>query len=106
MRLQLASFSPLLAGHFIRRATLTIEILRILLTAKSNALNIGDLMRILKIKEVLQKTGLGKTTMYKLMKSLDFPQAIPLGLRAVGWLDSEIETWIQKRVDARNQHIS
>lgn len=63
-------------------------------------------MRILKMKEVLQKTGLGRTTMYKLIKSLDFPQAIPLGLRAVGWLESEVEAWIENKVAARNQHKS
>ena len=63
-------------------------------------------MRILKMKEVLQKTGLGRTTMYNLIKSLDFPQAIPLGLRAVGWLESEVEAWIENKVAARNQHKS
>ena len=63
-------------------------------------------MRILKMKEVLQKTGLGRTTMYKLIKSLDVPQARPLGLRAVGWLESEVEAWIENKVAARNQHKS
>lgn len=60
-------------------------------------------MRVLKIKEVLNKTGLGKTTLYALVKQSQFPQPISLGLRAVGWLDSEIDSWIQAKIDARNQ---
>ena len=63
-------------------------------------------MRILKLKEVLHRTGLGRTTMYKLIKSLEFPQSIRLGLRAVGWLESEVEAWIKNRVDDRNRHSS
>jgi len=63
-------------------------------------------MRVLKLKEVLAKTSLGKTTLYALLKQSQFPKPISLGLRAVGWLDSEIESWIQSKVDARDQKVS
>ena len=59
-------------------------------------------MRILKLKEVLNRTGLGKTTLYMLIKSADFPKQVPLGLRAVGWLEKEVDSWIIKRIEARN----
>ena len=61
------------------------------------------IMRVLKIKDVLSKTGLGKTTLYALIKESQFPRPISLGLRAVGWLESEIEAWIQEKIDARDQ---
>ncbi|WP_395024395.1 AlpA family transcriptional regulator [Comamonas odontotermitis] len=63
-------------------------------------------MRVLKLKEVLFKTSLGKTTLYMLVKDAAFPKPIPLGLRAVGWLESEVDTWIQSRISARDRAIN
>ena len=63
-------------------------------------------MRDLRLKEVLLKTSLGKTSLYMLIKGSDFPKPIHLGLRAVGWLESEIEAWIQGKVESRDQHAS
>ena len=64
------------------------------------------IVRILKLKEVLSRTGLGKTTMYMLISNGDFPQQIPLGLRAVGWLESEVGAWILEKIESRNRIIS
>lgn len=61
------------------------------------------IVRILKLKEVLTRTGLGKTTLYMLISNGDFPQQIPLGLRAVGWLESEIDAWILGKIESRNR---
>ncbi len=63
-------------------------------------------MRVLKLKEVLLKTSLGKTTLYMLVKDKAFPKPIPLGLRAVGWLESEVDTWIQSRISVRDQSLN
>ena len=62
-------------------------------------------MRILKLKEVLNRTGLGKTSLYALIKNADFPKQIPLGSRAVGWLENEVDSWILKRIEARNNAL-
>ena len=64
------------------------------------------IMRILKLKEVLNRTGLGKTTLYALIGNGDFPQQIPLGLRAVGWLESEVDAWILEKIESRNRVTS
>ncbi len=58
-------------------------------------------MRLIKLKEVLNKTGLGRSTLYNLMGTSQFPKPIPLGFRAVGWLESEIDEWILKKVQGR-----
>ena len=63
-------------------------------------------MRILKLKEVLNRTGLGKTTLYALIGNGDFPQPIPLGLRAVGWLESEVDAWILEKSESRSRITS
>ena len=64
------------------------------------------IVRILKLKEVLTRTGLGKTTLYMLISNGDFPQQIPLGLRAVGWLESEVDAWILEKIESRNRVTS
>ena len=61
------------------------------------------IMRVLKLKDVLSKTGLGKTSLYKLINLSEFPKPISLGLRSVGWLESEIEAWIQDKINARDR---
>mgnify|MGYP003603103788 FL=1 len=64
------------------------------------------IVRILKLKEVLTRTGLGKTTLYMLISNGDFPKQIPLGLRAVGWLESEVDAWILEKIESRNRVTS
>lgn len=62
-------------------------------------------MRVLKLKDVLSKTGLGKTSLYKLVSLSEFPKPISLGLRSVGWLESEVEAWIQEKIHVRDQQL-
>lgn len=59
-------------------------------------------MRILRLNEVMDKTGLKKTSIYKLINNKAFPEALALGERAVGWLESEIDSWITERIKQRN----
>lgn len=57
--------------------------------------------RILRLKEVVQVSGLSRSTIYSLMSVGKFPKPLKLSLRASGWLMSDIEDWIQSRVEAR-----
>ena len=54
--------------------------------------------KVLRLTEVCDRTGLSKSLIYKKMQEFDFPQSIALGARAVGWLEEEIEQWIQSRI--------
>ena len=54
--------------------------------------------RILRRPEVELRTGLSRSAIYALMSKQQFPAAIPLTAKAVGWLESSIETWIAERV--------
>lgn len=56
--------------------------------------------RLLSIKEVLRRTSLGRTTVYRLMGLGQFPESVALGAR-VAWVESEIESWLQDRIAAR-----
>lgn len=54
--------------------------------------------KILRFPQVLNRIGLSRSTIYKKISDRQFPQPIPLGDRAVGWLESDIEDWIAERV--------
>jgi prophage regulatory protein len=60
---------------------------------------------ILRRHQVQQRTGLSRSTLYQYIKDGDFPTAVQLGPRAVGWLESDISDWITARVKhARHGH--
>ena len=54
---------------------------------------------ILRRKQVEQRTGLSRSTIYLRIAQGTFPKTLSLGSRAVGWLDSEIEEWLNSRVE-------
>lgn len=56
--------------------------------------------RILRLPEVMTRTGLSRSTIYLRMEGGQFPDQIALGGRAVGWIESEIQDWIQCQIDA------
>ncbi|WP_314102703.1 AlpA family phage regulatory protein [uncultured Stenotrophomonas sp.] len=58
--------------------------------------------RLLRLKQVLDRTGLPKSALYSRISAGTFPRQIPLGA-SVRWLESEVEEWIQLQVDASDQ---
>jgi prophage regulatory protein len=59
-------------------------------------------MRILRLKDVIEKTGLARSTIYKYVDAGIFPKPIPLGGRSVGWVDAEVHEWITEKIENRN----
>jgi prophage regulatory protein len=55
---------------------------------------------ILRLPEVKKSTGLSRSTIYLRISQGTFPKPVSLGGRAVGWLEAEIQEWLQRRVDA------
>jgi len=54
---------------------------------------------IIRLPEVQARTGLSRSTIYDRLKSdPSFPRKISLGARAIGFVESEIEAWIQNRI--------
>ena len=54
--------------------------------------------RILRLPEVKERTGLSRSTIYLYISKGAFPASISLGPRTVGWIESEIEEWLQSRI--------
>ena len=52
---------------------------------------------ILRLPEVKAITRRSRSSIYAAMAQNDFPKPIKLGLRAVGWIESEIVAWVETR---------
>ena len=59
--------------------------------------------RLLRRQEVEVKTGLTRSTIYRLMRAGEFPEPLKLGPRAVRWRATEIESWIAERPRATGE---
>jgi prophage regulatory protein len=57
--------------------------------------------KILRLPAVKAITGKSRTGIYNDMNRKTFPQSVPIGERAVGWLESDIEQWLNERVEKR-----
>ena len=56
----------------------------------------------LRLPEVEAVTGLKKPTIYELMAAGRFPKPLKVSVKAVAWLESEIEEWQKQRVAERD----
>jgi len=54
-------------------------------------------MRILNSNEVVKKIGLSKVTIWRRERDGSFPKRINLSERRVGWVESEIDDWVDSR---------
>ena len=58
--------------------------------------------RLMRRPEVLSRVGLSSSTLYELVAAGDFPAPIPIGRKAVAWLESEVDAWIEERIAQRD----
>ena len=59
-------------------------------------------MKLIRLHDVIEQTGLGRTSIYKFMKESDFPKSVLLGGRSVAWVEEEVQEWILSRVEERD----
>ena len=58
--------------------------------------------RVIRLPETELRTGLKKSTIYERLANGDFPKPVNLGSRAVGWIESDVDDWIEARIAERN----
>ena len=61
----------------------------------------GSPIRMLRLSQVVERTGLGKTTLYELQKDGRFPRSVHLTGHSVRWIEAEVETWLMQQAQAR-----
>lgn len=66
------------------------------------------LIKILRLKQVIECTGLSRSTIYDLINPNSdrhdptFPKQVKLSTNSVGWVDTEIQAWLQAKIDSRD----
>ena len=77
-----------------------------------NISNIKPKHRLIRLPEVLSRTGYGRTSIYRKMEDGSFPKSVKLGnpledpnafdCRAVAWIEDEVDEWVDSRIEERN----
>jgi prophage regulatory protein len=57
--------------------------------------------RILRLPEVMSRVGLRRASIYQHIALGSFPKQVALGVRAVGWLERQIDEWLSARIGSR-----
>lgn len=57
--------------------------------------------RVLRKREVFNRTGLSQSTVYRMEKAGKFPKRIQISIQCVGWVESEVDDWIRQRAEGR-----
>lgn len=59
--------------------------------------------QILRLLEVKETVKLSRSSIYLRISKGEFPASISLGGRAVGWLEQDIQDWLDKRIEASKE---
>jgi prophage regulatory protein len=62
--------------------------------------------RLLRLPDVLQRTGLSRTSLYRLAAAQRFPKPVKIGLRSSAWRQSEVSEWIQRCTDKSRMAVA
>ena len=55
--------------------------------------------KLIRVNEVVERTGLARTTIWRLRKAGAFPAPVRLGTQNIGWREATISDWIETRPD-------
>ncbi len=60
---------------------------------------------ILRLPNVKASTGLSRSTIYLRISQGTFPKPVKLGGRAVGWVQTEVQEWLQRQIEASRRTV-
>ena len=63
-------------------------------------------IRMLRLPEVVRRTALSRSQIYRLIELGTFPRQIPLSERAAGWIEEEVNGWLQERIERSRSRLS
>jgi len=55
---------------------------------------------ILRLPTVKARTGLSRSTIYLRISEGSLPKPVSLGGRAVGWIEAEVDDWLNQQIKA------
>ena len=65
--------------------------------AEAAAIEPRRVSRLIRLKEVQHRVGLGRSTIYRWMADGRFPKPVQLGGHAVAWSQDQLDDWISQR---------
>lgn len=66
----------------------------------------NEKITILRRKQVENRTGLSRSTIYNRIHEGSFPKSISLGSRSVGWIESEVDAWLADCIERRDNETA
>lgn len=61
---------------------------------------------LIRLSEVQRRTGYSKAWSYRLMADKRFPTSVKIGSRAIAFIESEVDEWINERIEASRKGAS
>ena len=62
--------------------------------------------RLLKVKNVIEITGVSRSHLYALAQKGEFPKQVKLTERSSAWVESEVQDWIDTRIAQRDLEVA
>jgi prophage regulatory protein len=59
----------------------------------------NELLQVLRLPQVCKVTALCRSMIYRLEAEQRFPTRIKIGLRAVGWIEGEVQQWLATQIE-------
>jgi prophage regulatory protein len=53
---------------------------------------------LIRLSEVQRRTGYSKAWIYRLLRESRFPKSVKIGARAIAFVESEVDDWINQRI--------
>ncbi|WP_419963032.1 helix-turn-helix transcriptional regulator [Pantoea vagans] len=61
---------------------------------------------LIRLPEVQRRTGYSKAWIYRLISQKRFPDSVKIGVRAIAFVESEIDEWIELRIQESRSGIT
>lgn len=61
---------------------------------------------LIRLPEVLKRTGFGKAWIYRLISEGRFPAPVKIGVRTVAFVESEVDEWIQSVIETSRNNVA
>ncbi|NLV87685.1 MAG: AlpA family transcriptional regulator [Clostridiales bacterium] len=65
----------------------------------------NTLERLIRLPEVKSRTGLSSSDLYRRVDAGTFPRQIKLGVKAVAWIETEVQEWIEQTIQSAREGV-
>ncbi|MGB2538478.1 MULTISPECIES: helix-turn-helix transcriptional regulator [Hafnia] len=60
----------------------------------------------IRLSEVQRRTGYSKAWIYRLMSQGKFPASVKIGSRSIAFIESEVDEWINSRIEESRKEVA